>query len=733
MKNKKKEKTNKLSAKELKKEILKLFREDPKKRFNPKQVAMRLRSDNNKDSVQHALQQLVEEKFLVPLDDFKYQLARGLASSPAPGARKAECEGIVDMTRSGAAYVVVEGQEEDIFVAASNMRTALHGDRVRLRTWSLRGRRRIEGEVVEVLQRAREQFIGTFWQYPGYAIVAPDTLMPLDIIVRPGGALHAADGDKVVVRIEQWKGATYQNPTGSIVYVLGKAGSHDIEMKSILINNGFNLFFPDEVLDESQVLPHSIPEEEITRRRDMRGVTTFTIDPENARDFDDALSFRTLENGHIEVGVHIADVSHYVKEGSALDKEAYLRSTSVYLVDRVLPMLPERLSNELCSLRPHEDKLTFSAVFEFDQNDKLTGRWFGKTVIHSDRRFTYEEAQEVLEQKAGDFAAELTVLNRIAKKMRDNRFKKGAISFETEEVRFILDDEGAPVEVYVKERKDAHTLIEDFMLLANREVAAFIADKGKAEGEEIPFVYRIHDEPNLEKVEDLARFARELGVQMDISTPMHIARSYNKLAEMAEQNQALRILEPIAIRTMAKAAYSTENIGHYGLAFEYYTHFTSPIRRYSDVWAHRILEEHLDGPARRRNKTRLEEQCKHISKMERNAMEAERESIKYKQAEFMAKHVGQVFPGFIAGFSDRGVFVELKDSHCEGMVSFETFREPFELDGSRLRMRGVYSGAQYRIGDEILVRIVRTDLERRRIDMAWAPQAHAVELNQPEE
>ena len=724
MKKKKKEKSNKLSAKELKKEILKLFREEPRKRLNPRQVEMRLRSDNNKDSVQHALQQLAEEKFLVALDDFKYQLARGLASSPAPGARKAECEGVVDMTRSGAAYVVVEGQEEDVFVAASNMRTALHGDRVRLRTWSLRGRRRLEGEVVEVLQRAREQFIGTFWQYPGYAIVAPDTLMPLDIIVRPGGALHAADGDKVVVRIEQWTSGTYQNPTGSIVYVLGKAGSHDIEMKSILINNGFNLFFPDEVLDESRVLPDSIPDEEIARRRDMRGVTTFTIDPENARDFDDALSFQTLENGHLEVGVHIADVSHYVKEGSALDKEAYLRSTSVYLVDRVLPMLPERLSNELCSLRPHEDKLTFSALFEFDRHDKLVGRWFGKTIIHSNRRFTYEEAQEVLEQETGDFAAELAVLNRIAKKMRENRFKKGAISFETEEVRFILDEEGAPVEVYVKERKDAHTLIEDFMLLANREVATFIAAKGKTEEEEIPFVYRIHDEPNLEKVEDLARFARELGVQMDISTPMHIARSYNKLAEMAEQNQALRILEPIAIRTMAKAAYSTENTAHYGPAFEYYRHFTSPIRRSSDVWAHRILEEHLAGPARRRNKTRLEEQCKHISKMERSAMEAERESIKYKQAEFMSKHVGQIFPGFIAGFSDRGVFVELKDSHCEGMVNFETFREPFELDGSRLRMRGVYSGAQYRIGDEILVRIVRTDLERRRIDMAWAPQAH---------
>ncbi|MFM8450608.1 MAG: ribonuclease R [Haliscomenobacter sp.] len=711
----------KLSAKELKQEILRLFRQNPRKRLNPRQVAMLLGVENNKDSVQHALQKLVEENHLAPLEDYKFQLKRGAASLPSDGQKTNELEGVVDMTRTGAAYIVVEGREEDIYVAAANMHTALHGDRVKVRFWSLPGRRRTEGEVLGVVERAREQFIGTFWQYPQYAIVAPDTLMPLDIMVIPGETQGASDGDKVVIRIEQWAGGKFQNPQGRILYVLGKAGTHDIEMKSILINNGFNLFFPEEVTAEAEALPGEIHPDEVARRRDMRGVTTFTIDPENARDFDDALSFQLLENGHLEVGVHIADVSHYVREGSALDKEAYLRSTSVYLVDRVLPMLPERLSNELCSLRPNEDKLTFSAIFEFDEKDKVVGRWFGKTIIHSDRRFTYEEAQAVLESGQGDFAAELSVLNRVAKKMRAARFKQGAIAFETEEVRFVLDEEGTPMEVYVKERKEAHMLIEDFMLLANREVATFIAEKGKSDGQEIPYVYRIHDEPNMEKVEDLARFARELGVVMDISTPMNIARSYNRLAEQAEENPALRILEPIAIRTMAKAAYSTENIGHYGLAFEYYAHFTSPIRRYSDVWAHRILEQNLGASVIRVNKTRLEEQCKHISKMERSAMEAERESIKYKQAEFMEKHVGEIFPGFVAGFSDRGVFVELKDSHCEGMASYETFREPFELDGSRLRIRGVYTGAQYRLGDEIWVRVVRTDLERRQIDLAWAP------------
>ncbi|MBK7475906.1 MAG: ribonuclease R [Haliscomenobacter sp.] len=720
---KKKTTTNtKLTSKQLGQEILRLFRQDPKQRLNPRQIAKRLQIDNNKDSIQYALQKLAEENHLEALEDFKYKLKRAIGKAGAAGRGDA-LEGKVDMTRTGAAYVVIQGREEDVYVAAKNLNSALHGDRVRLRVWTLPGRRRSEGEVVEVVERAREQFIGTFWSYPHYAIVAPDSNLPMDIIVDSKATLDAKDGDKVVVRIDRWSGGQYQNPMGSIVFVLGPAGSHEIEMKSILINNGFNLLFPEEVSKEAESLETTVSEEEIARRRDIRDVLTFTIDPEHAKDFDDALSFRYLENGHLEVGVHIADVSHYVKEGTALDKEAYLRSTSVYLVDRVLPMLPEKLSNELCSLRPLEDKLTFSAIFEFDENDKVCSRWFGKTIIHSNRRFTYEEAQEILESGESEYAASLRKLNSLAKKMRTSRFRKGAIAFETEEVRFRLDDEGTPVEVYVKERKDAHLLIEEFMLLANREVATYITNKGKAEGQEIPFVYRIHDEPNMDKVEDLARFALEMGVQMDITTPMNIARSFNRLAKLAEKDPALRILEPIAIRTMAKAAYSTDNIGHYGLAFEFYSHFTSPIRRYSDVWAHRILHRNLDGATSRMDKGRLEEQCKHISKQERNAMDAERESVKYKQVEFMEKHVGEIFTGYISGFSERGAFIELKDSHCEGMASYETFREPFELDGSRLRIRGVSTGRIYRIGDPIEVRIVRTDLERRQIDMAWAPSS----------
>ena len=720
----------KLTSKQLQTAILRLFSQEPKKRLNPRQIIQNLHLENNKDSVTFALQRLLEEGFLEEVEDFKYRLCKSPAQASSQKGDRNTLEGTVDMTRSGAAYIVCEGVAEDIYVAPKYMNSALHGDKVRIHVWQPPGRRRREGEVLEVLQRAREQFIGTFWQYPRYAIVSPDITMPLDILVDTTDTLGARDGDKVVVRIENWAGGQYQNPTGKIVYVLGEAGSHDIEMKSILISNGFNLLFPENVEQEADVLPTAIPETEIAARRDFRSVTTFTIDPENARDFDDALSIRTLEDGLTEIGVHIADVTHYVQENTALDKEAYLRSTSVYLVDRVLPMLPEKLSNELCSLRPREDKLTFSAVFLLDENDHIVGRWFGKTIIHSDRRFTYEEAQVILDAGEGEFVTELSRLNGIARKLRKKRFRHGAIAFETEEVRFKLDEAGTPLEVYVKDRKEAHLLIEEFMLLANQEVATFISAKGTAEGAEIPFVYRIHDEPNLEKVEELAGFAREMGIEMDISTPENIARSYNRLAEIAESDPALRVLEPIAIRTMAKAAYSSENIGHYGLAFKFYSHFTSPIRRYSDVLAHRILEKNISGPPFRINKSWLEDQCKHISKQERNAMEAERESIKYTQAEFMERHVGETFTGYISGFSDRGMFVELRDNHCEGMVGFETMREPFEMTGSRLRIRGLYTGQELRIGDEVVVRVTATDLGRRRIDLSWVgrPGNHEADL-----
>lgn len=703
---------NKLTSHQLKKEIFKFLRRQPKKRFNPKQVGKKLKVANNKDSIQYALDRLVEDGKVIALEDYKYQVKR---RSFDAGQRSTH-EGEVDMTQAGSAFIICADLETDVHVAAKHLNSALDGDRVRISVWKPRGRRRPEGEVLAVLERAKEHFLGTYYHNAKFGVVLPDGNTPIEVMVEPEFNKGAKDGEKVVVQVTDWSTSGRRRPAGKITSVLGAAGTNEIEMKGILINKGFQLEFPDLVIAESEKLDTIISEEEIGKRWDMREISTFTIDPDTAKDFDDALSIRYLEKGECEIGVHIADVTHYVQADKRLDKEAFDRSTSVYLVDRVLPMLPEKLSNELCSLRPNEDKLTFSAVFVFDKNDKIIKRWFGKTVIHSDRRFTYEEAQQVLESGEGDFVSELKQLNRLAKKLRKSRFKKGAINFETDEVKFRLDEEGVPIDVYIKERKEAHMLIEDFMLLANREVATFISQKGK--DQEIPFVYRIHDEPDPAKVEELAAFAKEMGFEMNTSSPEEVARSYNRLIEKAREDRGLKLLEPIAIRTMSKAIYSTDNIGHYGLSFDYYTHFTSPIRRYSDVLVHRLLEKNLgNGQFFRTDKVVLEEQCQHISQQERKAMEAERESVKYKQVEFIKNHVGETFEGYISGIMDRGLFVELQGNRCEGMVSFESMNEIFEVAESRLRVKGLDTGTVYRMGDMVKVRIIRADLATRRIDM----------------
>ncbi len=722
-KQKKKIKGQKLSARQLRTEILKLFRKSPKKRFNPKQIARKLKIANNKDSILHALKTLEEDKELVALEGYKFKLDREAHAIKKNSNGNNLNIGKVDMTRSGAAYIICQDREDDVYVGATKLNTALNGDTVKIRVWTPRGRRKPEGEVVEIVERATSNYIGTFWQHPKFGIIVPDgNNVPRDVRVENNLSLDAKDGDKVVFAITGWTKDKLPDPMGKVTTVLGKAGSNDIEMKSILVNNGFDLTFPDAVMKEANALSEKASQAEMAIRRDMRLITTFTIDPDTAKDFDDALSVRTLDNGHLEIGIHIADVSHYVKEGTSLDKEAYQRSTSVYLVDRVLPMLPERLSNELCSLRPNEDKLTFSAVFTFDPNGKISGRWFGKTITHSDRRFTYEEAQEVLESGKGDYAGELKELNRIAHILRKQKFKNGAIAFESDEVKFRLDEKGKPVEVYVKERKDAHMLVEDFMLLANREVATFIQHKGADQGEEIPFVYRIHDEPDPDKVAQLAAFARNMGFDMDVSTPEMIGKSYNRMVKAASKEQGLKILQDIAIRTMSKAAYSTKNIGHYGLAFGNYSHFTSPIRRYSDVLVHRLLEKNLLNTFRT-NPVKLEEQCQHISLQERRAMDAERESVKYKQVEFIQDHIGETFLGYISGIIDAGIFVELADSRCEGMVPLHTMDDHFVVAESRLSLEGQKSGLTLRMGDAINVKVVDANLGTRKIDMAFVDKA----------
>ncbi len=712
-------KGKKLIPKELKKHVLWVFSVNPKKRMTAKQVIKKLKIANNGPSVHAALRKLAGENKLIEMSDGKFRLNKHAQHSKHKNLDT--YTGIVDMIRSGSAYISVDELPEDVFVASRNLNSAMNGDRVNVGITRTGRGGRPEGIVVEILERATEHFIGTIKISKHYGFVIPDSGdIHTDIYVAPENTMGAKDGETVVVRVIDWSQGSNRSPVGKVTSVLGAKDSADMAMKSILINNGFELEFPDDVLRESEAISEVLDEAEIARRRDMREVTTFTIDPLTAKDFDDALSIRWLDNGNCEVGVHIADVAHYVKEHSPLDKEALKRSTSVYLVDRVLPMLPEKLSNGVCSLRPHEDKFTFSAIFEFDKNDKITNRWFGRTVTHSDRRFTYEEAQEVLETGEGDFKSELKFLNRLAKKLRVAKFKNGAISFEQPEVKFKLDESGKPLSVYVKERKDAHMLIEDFMLLANKEVARFVAQKGMDSGKEIPMVYRTHDSPDPAKLADFALFAKSLGYTMDVSNPKVIASALNKLTADAKERPELKMLEPLAIRTMAKAEYTTNNIGHYGLAFDYYSHFTSPIRRYSDVLTHRILDANLKAIVRR-DKAALEEQCKHISRQERKAMTAERESVRYKQVEYIKDNIGETFNGRVTGMIESGFFVEMEGNRCEGFVPVDSMPERYVLQDGRMRMKA-RSGAELRMGDTVRVTIISASVEKRRIELRYTEE-----------
>ncbi len=632
--------------------------------------------------------------------------------------QKTFVEGRVDMTTDGSAFIVTDDEaESDIFVAPRKLRNALNGDRVKIYVYEKSKGRRKEGEVIEIIKRAKMEFTGIVKLSDRFAFFVPDDRKMLHDIFIPLTELSGAkNGVKAVAEITDWP-ADAKNPIGRIKNILGVQGENDTEMNAILAEYGFPLKFPAEVELEAEAISEDITEEEIAKRRDFREVTTFTIDPYDAKDFDDALSFKILDNGHYEVGVHIADVSHYIIPDSALDKEAYDRATSVYLVDRVIPMLPERLSNGLCSLRPNEDKLCFAAVFELDDEAHIIDEWFGKTIIHSNRRFTYEEVQEVIETKAGDFINEIEKLNELAYKLRDRKFKNGAISFESTEVKFKLDEQGKPIGVFVKERKDAHKLIEDFMLLANRKVAEFISKKGKGK-KKYTFVYRSHDAPNPETLGNFAQFAARFGYHINMKNDRSIAKSLNHLMADVEGKKEQNVLTHLAIRSMAKAIYTTKSSSHYGLAFDHYTHFTSPIRRYPDVMVHRLLMHYLeDGQSA--NAEHYEALSKHCSEKEKKAADAERASVKYKQAEYLKDHVGTVYTGVISGVTEWGMYVQIIENNCEGMIRLRDIADDFyTLDEKNYAIIGQRKKKVYQLGDEVQIKVKSVDLTKKQIDFS---------------
>jgi ribonuclease R len=628
-------------------------------------------------------------------------------------------KGTLDITRSGMGFVTIDGMEIDIMIRPSDFNTALHGDTVQVTVKDQRSTgRRMQGVVREVLKRKRTEFIGHLQMNKGFAFFIAEMDKPMPDIFIPLPNIHdAKDNDRVVVKLLQWENDG-KRPVGEVLSIMDPENSNDAAMKEILLEAGFPLEFPDEVLEEAARIPDTIGADEIKKRNDIRDLFTITIDPVDAKDFDDAISFRKLKNGNYEIGVHIADVSHYVEPATALDKEAYHRSTSVYLPDRVNPMLPEHISNFLCSLRPKEDKLTFSAIFQVTPKAEVKQYWLGRTVIHSDHRFTYEEVQEIIEQKAGLYAEEILILNDIAQRFRKKRFQNGAINFSSTEVRFKLDEKGDPIGIMVKESKEAHQLIEEYMLLANRTVAENIS-KIKINGKPLPFPYRTHDDPDEEKLVPFAAFAKKFGHKFDTSSPEAIAASFNQLLKDVHGRPEQHVLEQLGIRTMAKAKYTTENVGHYGLGFEHYCHFTSPIRRYPDVQVHRVLEQVLKNSIHPDKK--MEEQCKHTSERERAAMEAERASNKYKQVQYMKNFLGDEFEGVISGVASFGFWVETVEHKCEGLVSINSLLEydEFRHVESDYCLVGQRSGKKFRMGDKVTIKVVAANLTKRQLDYEW--------------
>jgi ribonuclease R len=690
--------------------VLDIFEQNGNTPLNYKQVSAKLnvREPEAKNTILDILKDEAFKQILKEVSPGKFQLLE----------LKTFVEGKVDLTNDGSAFIVTDDEfESDIFVAPRKLRNALNGDRVKVYVYANSRGKHKEGEVIEILQRNKMEFTGIVKLSERFAFFIPDDRKMMHDIFIPISELNGAkNGIKAIAEITDWP-AGAKNPIGRIKHILGAQGENDTEMNAILAEYGFPLSFTADVEHDAEAIPAAITAQEIAKRRDFRNTITFTIDPFDAKDFDDALSFKILDNGNYEVGVHIADVSHYIIPDSALDKEAFDRGTSVYLVDRVIPMLPERLSNGLCSLRPKEDKLCFSAVFELDAEAHIVDEWFGKTVIHSDRRFTYEEVQEVIENKTGDFEKEILQLNELAYKLRERKFKNGAISFETTEVKFKLDEQGKPTGVYVKERKDAHKLIEDFMLLANRKVAEFVSKKGKGK-HKYTFVYRVHDSPKPESLANFAQFAARFGYKINTKSDKETAKSLNYLMEDVEGKKEQNVLTHLAIRSMAKAIYTTKGSSHYGLAFDHYTHFTSPIRRYPDVMVHRLLFHYLNG-GQSANAEHYEKLCQHSSQMEKKAADAERASVKYKQAEFLKDQVGNVYSGVISGVTEWGMYVEIIENKCEGMIRLRDISDDFyTLDEKNYAIIGQRKKKVYQLGDEVQIRVKNVDLTKKQIDFS---------------
>lgn len=694
---------------DLKRDIISIFIKNPSKQYNYKQISTILNKKNvrQRELVLQAIQKLVSEKQLLAIKQGTYQI----------NLQKESVTGKIDFNQNENAYLIVEGLEKDIFIPKGKTGHALQNDTVKVIVYHFKNRK-AEAEVVEVIERAKTQFVGKFEYINsknfGFVVVNKNSIHT-DIFIPKEKFNGAKNGQIVVAELINWQNKA-DSPNGKIIEVLGYPGENDTEIHAILADYGLPNEFPKEVEFEAKKLDTSIKKEEILKRRDMREVITFTIDPSDAKDFDDALSIQKLENGNWEIGVHIADVSYYVKPGTLLDKEAYSRATSIYLVDRVVPMLPEILSNNVCSLRPNEDKYTFSAVFELNDKAEIKKQWFGRTVIHSDRRFTYEEAQEIIEGKKGDFEEEVRTLHQLAHQMREKRLKNGAISFDKMEVKFKLDENKNPVGVYFKIGKESNHLIEEFMLLANQKVSQYASTNKKGTPVGRTFIYRIHDDPDPVKLLSLKQFVNTLGYDINITNKKDTYQSINKLLKDVKGKGEENMIETLAVRTMSKAKYSTENIGHYGLDFNYYSHFTSPIRRYPDIIAHRLLQEFLDKKPSA-DKDIIEEMAKHSSEMEKLAVDAERDSIKYMQVKFMEQYVGDSFEGVISGITDFGIYVEIREFGAEGLIKLRDIRDDdYKYDEKTYSAIGQRTGNQYRLGDNIKIKVIKANLERKQLD-----------------